>query len=301
MKRTIFLAKPLSSHDGNVHDLVRNALDAVGERLHDTISIVGPSFAPGRSVMEQLREGLAKADLLLADVSKANPNVLWEVGFAQAMGKPVILIARDPSEIPFDLREQSFLLYGGTSGAHIASRLEELFFSAFSKDEGKAGGRGSDLKTPRTVFISYCRKDAEYLDRILVHLRPLERDGLIDPWSDQKIEAGDRWRKEIETALERAGTAILLISADFLASEFIVNDELPPLLAAAEEKGTRIIPIILKPSRFRRDSRLARFQALNKPSAPVIRMAEADREELYAELAEIVERDLDLAVNPSGR
>lgn len=84
----------------------------------------------------------------------------------------------------------------------------------------------------------------------------------------------------------------MLISADFLASDFIVTNELPPLLVAAEKRGTRIIPIIVKPSRFVRDERLAHFQALNDPKSPVIKMGEADREELYAKLAETIELEL---------
>ena len=61
---------------------------------------------------------------------------------------------------------------------------------------------------------------------------------------------------------------------------------------AAEEKGTRIVPIIVKPSRFLRDKSLSRFRALNNPVQPVIRMDEAQREDLYARLAEIIEVDI---------
>jgi hypothetical protein len=59
-----------------------------------------------------------------------------------------------------------------------------------------------------------------------------------------------------------------------------VTNELPPLLAAAEERGVRIVPIVLKPCRFLRDESLARFQALNHPEKPVIGMSEAEREAL---------------------
>jgi hypothetical protein len=55
-----------------------------------------------------------------------------------------------------------------------------------------------------------------------------------------------------------------------------------------------VIPVIVKPCRFLRDDRLARFQALNDPKTPVIRMHEADREDLYAELAEVVQTEIGL-------
>jgi hypothetical protein len=128
-------------------------------------------------------------------------------------------------------------------------------------------------------------------------LRPLERAQLIDSWSDRRIRPGQDWRGAIGDALKGAKVAILLVSADFLASEFFASNELPNVLAEAEKKqGTRIIPVILKPSRFERESALSRFQALNSPSLPVIRMTEAEREELYARLAAEIETDLKFSV-----
>jgi TIR domain len=92
------------------------------------------------------------------------------------------------------------------------------------------------------IFISYSHKDAKHLDRLLVHLAEFERQGIVDPWSDKKITPGASWRDEIRLAIETAKVAVLLISADFLASPFIAEDELPLLLAVAQTKGTVIIP-----------------------------------------------------------
>lgn len=120
------------------------------------------------------------------------------------------------------------------------------------------------------MFVSYSHKDSTFLDRLRVHLRPLEKNGLIELWDDSKLAAGDRWKPSVEEALERARVAILLLTADFLASEFIVNKELPSLLSKAEAGGTLIIPIVVKPCRFRRHENLARFQAINDPSALLV-------------------------------
>jgi hypothetical protein len=68
-------------------------------------------------------------------------------------------------------------------------------------------------------------------------MRPFEKKGVIDLWVDTKINVGEKWKEKIQQALDRAAIAILLISADFLASDFIIDNELPPLLKAAEEKG----------------------------------------------------------------
>ena len=140
------------------------------------------------------------------------------------------------------------------------------------------------------VFICYSHKDQEYLDRLLIHLRPLEKEGLIDVWVDTRLRAGDQWRAEIEQALDRASVAILLVSADFLASDFITENELPPLLRKAQEQGTRIIPVILKPCRFAREKNLQQFQSFNNPKETVVRMTAGKQEKLYDALAEEVER-----------
>lgn len=140
------------------------------------------------------------------------------------------------------------------------------------------------------VFISYSHNDREYLDRLLIHLKPLEKEGLIDVWADTRLRAGDQWSAEIDQALDRAAVAILLVSADFLASDFITENELPPLLVKAQEQGTGIIPVIIKPCRFARDKNLQKFQAFNNPNETVVRMTSGKQEKLYDALAAEVER-----------
>lgn len=135
------------------------------------------------------------------------------------------------------------------------------------------------------IFVSYSHVDADCLSRLLVHLRPLERQSLIDSWSDRRIKSGEKWRSELKSNLESAAVAILLISADFLASDFIANDELPPILVKAEAEGMRVIPVILKPCGFLRDPVLQNFQAVNDPSKPLLGMPTIDQEFVYDKVA----------------
>lgn len=135
------------------------------------------------------------------------------------------------------------------------------------------------------VFVSYSHADAGYLARLKVHLRPFERLELVDVWSDSRIQAGQDWHAEIEEAIACAGVAILLVSADFLASDFVADNELPRLLAMSQHEGMRIIPVILKPCAYLDIPELEKFQAINDPKHPLIELQEADRERLWLKVA----------------
>ena len=138
-------------------------------------------------------------------------------------------------------------------------------------------------KSERTkVFISYSHKDIDAFERLRVHLTPLERRLGLDWWADTKIDSGQIWRSEIKRALNEALVAILLVSADFLASDFIAREEVPPLLIAAEEEGLVVLPVILKPCAFDRTPELERYQAVNSPSQPLFALKEIEQERLNA-------------------
>src|SRR5688500_14235187 len=133
--------------------------------------------------------------------------------------------------------------------------------------------------TRTKVFISYSHADQEWLDRLKRHLKPLVREGL-DCWDDTHIQPGDDWKQEIRNALDTAQVAVLLISANFFASDFIDENELPPLLTDAQGKGVRILPVIISASRFARNPKLARFQAVPPPDRPLAKMLPAEQEDV---------------------
>jgi hypothetical protein len=147
---------------------------------------------------------------------------------------------------------------------------------------------GPEVDRRGRVFISYSHADSEWLRRLRVHLRPLERMSIVDIFDDTTIQIGRRWKEEIETALASAKFAILLISADFLASDFIHENELPPLLSAAERDGAMIIPIIVSPCGFEQTESLARFQAANSPMNPLISVTKSEQEAVLARVANAV-------------
>lgn len=145
------------------------------------------------------------------------------------------------------------------------------------------------------VFISYSHEDKDWLRRLRIHLKLLERDYGVDVWDDTKIAPGSRWREEIERAIASAKVAVLLVSANFVASDFISTNELPPLLEAAEGDGARILVVILSPSRFLRIKTLSQFQTVNDPSRPLISMSAGEQEAVLDKVAEAVENALGAA------
>src|ERR1051326_6440899 len=104
------------------------------------------------------------------------------------------------------------------------------------------------------VFISYSHQDKDCLERLQAHLRPSVRAGSIPLWTDRSLKPGDRWKEVIEQALTTTQVAILLVSVGFLASDFVAEEVLPKLLTAAEERGARILPVVLTPCSFRRST-----------------------------------------------
>lgn len=191
-----------------------------------------------------------------------------------------------------------------TLAQNILDRILYPIIHGYNIDEDNQEGstvqKASQTSTQETqntkrkkLFISYAHNDSIWLKRVQTHMKALENEGaIIELWDDTRIKPGMNWSKEIQLALTEAKVALLLISADFLASDFITKNELPPLLIAAEEGGAKIIPLIIKPSRFKHH-KLSRFQAINNPSKPLVKLPEAEQEEILVEMTEVIEEYID--------
>src|SRR5262249_46609429 len=138
------------------------------------------------------------------------------------------------------------------------------------------------------IFISYSHSDAKWLTQVQIALRPLKIYQNIDFWDDTRIKVGSQWRSEIKDAIERAEIVILLVSKEFLASEFIANNELPPLMKAVKRRGKLIIPIILNHVFLPPSVGLDEFQSLNPHSKPLAGMSKVGQAKVFSELAKIV-------------
>ena len=120
----------------------------------------------------------------------------------------------------------------------------------------------------KTVFISYSHDDGEWLDRVRKSLKLLERKGLVDLWDDSAIKPGQKWREEIDKALGKSKVAVLLVSQNFAASDFILDEELPYILESAKRQSVLLLWIAVSSAPYD-DIGVGEFQALNNPSEPL--------------------------------
>jgi formylglycine-generating enzyme required for sulfatase activity len=130
------------------------------------------------------------------------------------------------------------------------------------------------------VFISYSHADRDWVERLKRMMAPLLRGSgqELRLWDDSQIEAGRKWREAIETALAQAKVALLLVSDHFLASEFVMGEEVPKLLAAAEAEGVRVLWVSLTACLVE-ETEIHQYQAVLPPGRPLDQMAEAEVKE----------------------
>lgn len=135
---------------------------------------------------------------------------------------------------------------------------------------------------PITVFYSYSHKDEELRNELDKHLSVLKRQGIIAGWHDRAIEAGKDWDDEITRQLKTARIILLLISADFLASEYCWGTEMAVAMDRCNRGEAEVIPVLLR-SVYREGAEFARLQALPKDARPV--KLWADRDEAFEDIA----------------
>lgn len=141
------------------------------------------------------------------------------------------------------------------------------------------------VNNPPKIFISYAHEDADWLAELKKHLRPMIRSSRIDVWDDTRIRPGADWDKDIKAAIEAADLTVLLVTPEFLDSDYIVEHELPHLLKK------RVVWVAVQHSLYRL-TEIGRLQAAHPPDSPLASLTMSERTKAWVQICEQIEQEL---------
>ena len=118
------------------------------------------------------------------------------------------------------------------------------------------------------IFYSYAHEDETYREQLEKHLSILKRHGVIRDWHDRKIGAGTEWQNAIDDRMKSARIILLLVSSDFLASDYCHDIEMTQAMKRHEEGTARVIPIILRDCDWSR-ALFSKLQALPRDAKAI--------------------------------
>jgi hypothetical protein len=149
---------------------------------------------------------------------------------------------------------------------------------------------------PIEVFLSYSHRDEGLRHELDKHLSGLRRAGVISAWHDRMIDAGKEWEREIDSHLESASVILLLVSADFIASEYCYDKEMKRALQRHAAGEARVVPVILRPSDWQ-GLPFSKLQALPEKGRPVTSWP--NRDKALANVAQGVRRMVEELLRPA--
>lgn len=207
----------------------------------------------------------------------------WVKGKDSTLANDIILLQsqwnqNERSERMGLLSSQEISMYRARINSGLLSLLEDVeklerknpasapaasAYTAGETSERHAGSASDKVK----IFISYAREDREWVNKLDKHLAVLKRR-YVESWTDSEILPGDSWNEEIRRKLNEADIILLMVSPDFLNSEFIYKEELPLAWSRHQAGNALVIPIILRPSSWELEE-YASLQALPRSARPI--------------------------------
>ena len=139
------------------------------------------------------------------------------------------------------------------------------------------------MRPPVRVFYSYAHEDEALRDQLEKHLSLMQRQGIIQAWHDREITAGRAWKDAIDQNLEAAELILLLISPDFLHSDYCYDIEMQRALERHDTGEAWVLPIHLRPVDWQ-GAPFARLQSLPTDARPVTEWA--NRDQAFRNIAE---------------
>jgi len=173
-----------------------------------------------------------------------------------------------------------------SSAAGSPNMIRTPIASAVSKGE----------KTAVKVFFCYAHEDKNLLGQLDKHLSPLKRLGQIISWHDREIQGGTEWEIEIEKQLMTANIILLLISPDFISSDYCYSVEMKKALEMHQNGQARVVPIVLRPVDWK-STPLKNLQILPTGGKPITLWP--NRDQAFTDVAQGIRRIVETLLAPS--
>jgi hypothetical protein len=301
-------------------------ISAVSENLHpDKDGTFGP--LPAESLFHTVARGISEElSPMLVPSSPSTDILLLGIAFQRMAYHPGLLFYLPLSQTRSQL-EAVCRQFRGTDFQEGRLRFAKLgedaeIEDALSREEWFAGGKASVIRTleylssvgkksglslsqaashigrsPRSddganrIFISYSHKDKKFLGELQRHLKPFERSTKISSWSDEQIQPGSRFLEEIKNRLAESRAIVMLVTKDFLASEFIHEHEFHPALKKAQAGGARIVWVLVRDCSYK-ETPLKDYQAAISPAKPLAQM-KAERDGAWVKVCEVIKYIVD--------
>jgi len=287
--------------------LVRHGIPAVLAMQYEITDRAAIEFS--RAFYDALADGMP-VDTAVSEARKAisigvENSVEWGTPVLY-MGTPdgiLFDLIKPPTSAKMPLRETVTFL--GEYGKTVDSSLSA---SARLEDQANQSGypasvaplhiphpsqpplSSTHISVPRKaveIFYSYAHKDERLKKKLEIHLSLLKQEGLITGWYDREIRAGAEWASEIEAHLNSAHIILLLVSPDFMASDYCYSIEMRRALERHESQETCVIPVILRPTDWER-APFSKLQALPADRRPITRWS--DRDEAFLQIAQDIRK-----------
>ena len=142
---------------------------------------------------------------------------------------------------------------------------------------------------PVKIFCCYAHQDEALLEKLKIHLKPLQRQGLIDVWHDRDIWAGTEWEREINKHLNEAQCILLLVSPDFMASDYCYGKEMRRAMERHACGEALVIPIIIRHVYWQVEP-LSKLQSLPIDAKPVISSSWHNPDEAFFDIVKAIHK-----------
>jgi internalin A len=247
------------------------------------ISVSGPSATVRRNLLAIIRSDFEQ---IHRDIPRLDPQAMIPVP-----GHPNVVL--DYKELFVMEAAGEIELKKVIAGKVERLKISELLNGVDFEDErtrrrDRSSGRPeAEFMDHLCLFYSYSHKDENLRNQLETHLKLLERQGVIATWDDRLIGAGEEWKNDISDKLERAEIILLLISSDFIASDYCYDIEMQRALQRHDAGEARVIPVIVRDVDWS-SAPFAKLQALPKDGKAVTLWA--DRDSAWKNVSEGIKR-----------